>query len=263
VSRTVEAPRGTAGPPDISRYPHVPADLAATICGAVAALDGWCTEHKALFMAEQILRYGYRRGVEIGVFGGRSVVPIALAMNLLGGEVSGIDAWSRTVAVEDPINRGDTEWWTNVDLTAVKRRFLSYLADSEVAEIIRIIEAPSRDAVRLFRRRRSGERVDFLHIDGGHSEAQALGDARRWIGVVRPGGMIVLDDFHWPSVLSARRFLRSRCATVAEIVQPDETGFAAYRVGRLSAVPDPLWAGARLLRTVAERFRLQRRGENC
>jgi len=39
------------------------------------------------------------------------------------------------------------------------------------------------------------ESVDLLYIDGNHDAEHAAGDLRKFIGVLRPGGYLVIDDF--------------------------------------------------------------------
>ena len=60
----------------------------------VSALPGWCTESKAIWMAHQIRQNGYQTAAEVGVFAGRSIFPIALAIAANQGRaVFAIDAW--------------------------------------------------------------------------------------------------------------------------------------------------------------------------
>lgn len=45
--------------------------------------------------------------------------------------------------------------------------------------------------------------VDWLHIDGDHTEAGIAGDLRAWYRHVRPNGFISFHDYddpHWPAV---------------------------------------------------------------
>jgi hypothetical protein len=68
-----------------------------------------------------------------------------------------------------------------------------------------------------------------LHIDGAHSEAQALADATNWSDLVAVGGTIVLDDIDWSGVRKANEFLASRFERIEEI-RGSGTAFSAYRV---------------------------------
>ena len=74
-----------------------------------------------------------------------------------------------------------------------------------------------------------GKCIDFLHIDGAHSEAQALEDATNWSKLVALGGMIVLDDIDWPGVRRADEFLAGRFERI-EAIRDYGNAFSAYRV---------------------------------
>ena len=68
-----------------------------------------------------------------------------------------------------------------------------------------------------------------MHIDGAHSEAQALADVTNWSKLVASGGTIVLDDIDWSEVRRADEFLASRFERIEEI-RGYGTTFSAYRV---------------------------------
>ena len=97
-----------------------------------------------------------------------------------------------------------------------------------LVSLIRIIELPSAEACQIVSRL-IGKIVDFLHIDGAHSEAQALADVTNWSELVTSGGMIVLDDIDWSGVRRADEFLASRYERVEEI-RGSGVAFSAYRV---------------------------------
>lgn len=46
----------------------------------------------------------------------------------------------------------------------------------------------------------AGDSVDFLHIDGDHSEGGAFSDWYMYAPLVRPGGIVAIDDISMPSV---------------------------------------------------------------
>jgi len=58
------------------------------------------------------------------------------------------------------------------------------------------------------------ERFRCIHVDGGHSHAEALGDLRIAVDHLLPGGLLIVDDYKhaiWPEVTAAvDEFLRSR-----------------------------------------------------
>ena len=62
--------------------------------------------------------------------------------------------------------------------------------------------------------------VDFVFIDGDHRYDAVLQDLRDWWPKVRPGGVLVGDDYSWPDVRQAvqvfREQSRARVLTVGE-----------------------------------------------
>ena len=42
-----------------------------------------------------------------------------------------------------------------------------------------------------------------MHVDGSHEYADAISDLQCWWPIVRPGGVLVGDDFHFPDVRRA------------------------------------------------------------
>ena len=191
-------------------------------------LPGWCPEEKALWMADHIVRQGYKTATELGVYAERSAFPIALAIAANQGHaVYAVDAWNNTVATSAPISQRDDIWWEAVDLVAAKSQFLRETVSQNLVSLIKIIELPSAEACRTVSRL-IGRSIDFLHIDGAHSESQALADVKNWTELVAPEGMIVLDDIDWPGVRKADEFLASRYEKIEEF-RGSGIAFPAYQ----------------------------------
>ena len=155
--------------------------------------------------------------------------PIALAIAANQGHaVYAVDAWNNAAATSAPISERDDVWWDAVDLVAIKSQFLRETISQNLVSIIKIIELPSAEACRTVSRL-IGRSIDFLHIDGAHSEAQALAEVRNWSKLVPLGGTNVLDDIDWSGVRRADEFLASRFERIEEI-RGSGTAFTAYRV---------------------------------
>ena len=211
------------------RLPPCTDDLHIRLKDVATRLPGWCPEEKALWMADHIVQKGYKTATELGVYAGRSVFPIALAIAANQGHaVYAVDAWDNAVATSAPISERDDTWWESVDLVNIKSQFLRETISQNLVSLIKIIELPSAAACQIVSRL-IGQNIDFLHIDGAHSEAQALADVTNWSELVVSGGMIVLDDIDWPGVHRADEFLASRFERIEEI-RGYGTAFSAYRV---------------------------------
>lgn len=207
-------------------------DLAARIVAALPGIEGWCTERKALWLAGLISADRCSQVLEIGVYGGRSLIPMAMAVQSLGagGKAFGVEAWSNSVAVAtetDPVNDA---WWAKVDLKAIKAGFLRSVVANDVADTVVVLEMSSDQAFATISATGLGP-FDLVHVDGSHSEVQALRDVELWSGLVRPGGILVLDDIEWPSVRAAREHVRRNFSDIEEIVESDAAAYGAYRRG--------------------------------
>jgi predicted O-methyltransferase YrrM len=194
----------------------IPAEVFALILEAEAKLAGWCSREKALVIARIVLQERPVTCVEIGVFGGRSLVPCAAALRHIGaGAIYGIEAWSPNVAIENATNDVNDEWWSKVDFAQIKRAFYQFVAETNLTQHVRVIEAPSGRAAMLF------DEIDFLHIDGSHSVLNAAQDVLLYASRVRSGGIVVFDDVNWQSTAPARELLAALCDTVAVLKDPE------------------------------------------
>lgn len=175
----------------------------------IEQVDGWCTPYKASVLYKLALLEGVQLGVEIGIYGGKSLFPVAQAFKHKGyGIHYGIEAWDNEVAVETPTNEANDAWWRDLDLKGIKQRFLENMMRLEMGGEIAVIQAPSDVSFQLFSSHRFRGKVDLLHIDGAHSVNESLHDVSNWTKIVRPGGFVILDDINWPTVHLAHDYLK-------------------------------------------------------
>ncbi len=180
------------------------APISKVIALAERRLEGWCSREKAEALAEIVLRDKPEVCVEIGVYGGRSLVPVAAALRQIGkGAIYGIETWRADVAIQHVTNAENDGWWAALDFNRIKSTFLQFIAEQGLAMQVRIIEAPAADAAAMF------GSIDYLHIDGAHSIFNAAEDTVLYGKKVRKGGTIVLDDANWPTTAPAQAILRS------------------------------------------------------
>ena len=96
--------------------------------------------------------------------------PIAFAIAANKGTgVYAVDAWENAVAASSPMEHQNDVWWDNVDLVAVKDSFLREIISQNLVSLIKIFELPSALAYAAASQN-IGRAIDFLHIDGAHSE---------------------------------------------------------------------------------------------
>lgn len=151
--------------------------------------NGWCSPSKAGDLASLVVAMGGGTVVEIGLWGGRSFIPMALAVAYCGkGRAVGIDSFEGAAAAEgeDEIH---AEWWKRVPFERIEEIFLENLAESGAQEFCEIIKRRSDDV-------EPPHDITVLHVDGQHQE-RAISDVSRFAPNVVLGGYAVLDDVNW------------------------------------------------------------------
>lgn len=157
----------------------------------VSTPDGWCSEHKSFTLATLATALRPSLCVEIGVWSGRSLIPVAMALSRNNyGKIVGIDPWDAKVSGEG-MEGVNFKWWTTVDHERIYREFMQRLKDWGVEEQCQILRSRSDD-VNLI----GHPPIGILHCDGNHS-AQAERDVSRFAPLVQMGGFVVLDDLNW------------------------------------------------------------------
>jgi len=232
----------TTNPPDEPDFTHLndcaeiirrfPA-LEKFLREGFSAIDGWCTPHKAarLFALINIIRPSVC--VEIGIYGGKSLLPQALALkHVRHGLIYGIDPWSAQVATATSTAHGangvaNDDWWLNLDFAAIKRRFYENLVRQELTGPTAILETTSELAAPML------PAIDILHIDGSHSEIQSATDVRLYLPKVRSEGFIWFDDCDWDSTTTAISLLKEQAELIETYIDDDGKGeHAAYMLFR-------------------------------
>lgn len=173
-------------------------------------LEGWCSKYKASVLIDFIFLLQPKKIVEIGVFGGKSLIPMAYAMkaNNVGGKVYGIDPWSskESGVGMDGVNY---EWWTHVNHDRILRGLQDRIKEFGLESQIELIRATSESADEIYE-------IDMLHIDGNHSDITSYIDVTKWVPLVRSGGLIIFDDVNWSTTSRAVQWLDENCTKVSE-----------------------------------------------
>jgi len=161
------------------------------------SIEGWCSLEKATKLINCIADIKPDLCVEIGVFGGSSFIPQALAIKENGkGEIVGIDPWSNESALEEMQDKANVDWWSKLDIDYVYRHFLANLEKFDIKGVSKIIKDKAENVYNQF----EDGSIDLLHIDGNHSEPLAYKDATLYLSKVKIGGYIFFDDIHWSEV---------------------------------------------------------------
>ena len=155
-------------------------------------LQGWRSVHPYLEEAVTDLRPGVV--VEIGTWKGASALYLARTMAQQGvaGTVIAVDTWL-----------GAVDHWADAALFAelatehgfpsLYRTFLANVVREGMADRVVPLPLDSVNAAELLRLR--GVSADVIHLDAGHEEASVAADLRAWWPILRPGGLLIADDY--------------------------------------------------------------------
>lgn len=175
--------------------------------------EGWCSPEKACAMADLIVEVEPKLCVEIGVFGGRSLIPQGLALNWVGngGVVYGIDPWSKMEGADGDTDEANKAWWEALDINAIHDYAVKNIWDMDLQRRCVLVRAPSYACYELFRD------IDILHIDGNHADPSARRDVTLYVPRVRPGGYVWFDDANWHQTQRAMKLMYHYCDLVKAV----------------------------------------------
>lgn len=148
--------------------------------------QGWCTPEKGYELALAVIKSKAQISVEVGVFYGASLLPLAMAHAEQGcGLVLAIDPWSREAGT-DGYDGDNLKWWGGLDYESIYQTFLANVKAAGVEKYVQVLRQKSDDVdLPPF--------LDVAHIDGQHTD-QASRDVDRFASLVRPSGFCFMDD---------------------------------------------------------------------
>jgi len=166
-------------------------------------LQGWNGLHPALTEAVEELRPALV--LDVGVWKGQSVACLAEAMRRVVPD-------SALLAIDTFL--GSPEHWNRdredriLDSLRLEHgwpglywQFLSNMVHSGHAERVVPLAQTSGNAAAILRRLRL--RPDLVHIDAAHEYEPVRRDIADYWELLRPGGLLVGDDYAWPGVKRA------------------------------------------------------------
>jgi hypothetical protein len=199
---------------------------------------GGASAAKVLAISDLMIRFDVCDAVEIGVYRGRFLLPIAETLRFRGaGRVIGIDPWS----VAEAVQRDDHEVGPAVNdfvrehpWEDTYKSLLTRIDKHDLAGHVELMRTTSRDAAE----RIPDRSVGLVHVDGNHDPDAVRLDVRLYEPKLRPGGLLVLDDTLWASVQPVIADLRARLRPILHLVdlvgafddeQPSD--FVVFRMG--------------------------------
>ena len=210
VEKGIEATNGS-----LNKLSHEIDQLKQRICDLLPSIYGWCSREKALTLIDLTLQLKPKVCVDIGVFGGSSLFPVAFALKFLGsGVVIGIDPWEKFESVRYLTSYRDEphlRWWAQVDHGNIYNSYLKSVKQFGLENFCITRKMTSQRAAPTI------DQIDLLHIDGNHSEECFTYDTKAYLPLVRPGGYILLNDSLWENAQPAIDLLLEQCDMITLI----------------------------------------------
>jgi hypothetical protein len=188
----------------------LPKHIEEAIHNYLPHMDGWTTPERGCEMAERILETSAAVIVDIGVFAGRSTIAQGFAAReLRGSMVYGIDPWKIDEQIESDSIEENARWWKEkVNLEYMHQRTMICIWAHRLDPWVTIIRNASQHAARLF------TEIDFLNIDGSHTELASCRDVNVYVPKVRSGGYVMFDDCDWTTTQPALKLIEEHCDLV-------------------------------------------------
>jgi predicted O-methyltransferase YrrM len=166
---------------------------------SIPRMHGWCDVPKAITLASMILALRPKIVVELGVWGGRSLLPMAAACKEAScGFVYAVDPWKPESSIIGQTQE-HSDWWLKADHEEVYQSYLKFISSAGVGAFVKTLRMTSNEALSKL----NGMAIDIIHCDGNHGD-QAYQDAVNYSPLVRRGGLWVADDLSWEGGYVAR-----------------------------------------------------------
>lgn len=184
----------------------------------INSLEGWCSAQKAQVLYDLILKSDSQVSIELGVFGGRSLIPIALAHKAKSsGFVLGVDAWSKQASIEgsgafkDGVTaKENDEWWSKVDYNKIYEGCVNAIQKYGVSDCCGTARMRTL-AVGLLLKDNS---IDLLHQDSNHSEEVSCAEVEMYFPKMKDGSYWISDDTDWATTQKSQELLMDKGFTM-------------------------------------------------
>jgi predicted O-methyltransferase YrrM len=190
-------------------------------------IHGWCTIEKANKLIEIVNTQKPSLCVELGVFGGRSLLPLAWASKNLNqhAKVIGIDAWDPVVCTEGENDKTNDDWWVNINHTDMLNYTIKLMQEYKVDDIVQLWKSKSVDVADKF----TDNSIDILHQDSNHSEVVTCNEVELYWNKVKSNGIWIFDDANWPTTFKAQELLVSKGYTEIYKYEAHGTGWKIFK----------------------------------
>ncbi|MFZ4100232.1 MAG: class I SAM-dependent methyltransferase [Chlamydiia bacterium] len=182
--------------------------------------NSWCSAEKARLLVDTVTLLQPQLCVEVGAGTGSTCLPVVFTLMENGkGRLVAVDGWDNQLATRymsdsDP----NKAWWQTVSMKEIEAMFDQLMLRYGVTKRVEKLKMPSKEAAKKF------VDIDFLHLDGDHTEQGALEDVLAWLPDVRQGGYILISNLNVQvdevkTKQTALDELRKHCTETAVIEQ--------------------------------------------
>lgn len=170
-------------------------------------MEGWATPERCEEMATRIIETNARVCIDIGVFAARSTISMGFAARELGAShVYGIDPWKIESAVEGDNVEENARWWReSSNLEKMHTETMHAIWSHRLDPWVTIIRNGSQHVAQLF------PVIDFINIDGCHTEVASCRDVNLYLPRLRSGGYLTFDDADWATTQPALKLIEEQC----------------------------------------------------
>jgi glycosyltransferase involved in cell wall biosynthesis/predicted O-methyltransferase YrrM len=143
-----------------------------------------------------------RNFLELGVYRGKSLFPVAYSVYLNGGQTVGVDAFDYKTALENDVTEEKKiaieKFFEKLDLEEIYRDLLVYKEGCSFGQTIQVIRQTTDSF--FCSTNVANKEFDLVHIDANHDTMYVDRDYKNSLEHIKQGGFFVFDDIDWPSV---------------------------------------------------------------
>lgn len=176
---------------------------------------------KTFIMAYLVMDQKLKSFVEIGVYRGRSLFPVAYSIHRNGGQSIGVDPYSLSDAKENDVTPelrdSINHFLEQLDFDDLYKNVLAYKESCGFGQSISLSRETSQQFFQKAKVRKT--KFDIAHIDGNHDTEFVKLDFENCVDSLVDGGFIVFDDIDWPSVRQVYDAAKSKYPTVFETTE--------------------------------------------
>ena len=146
-------------------------------------IQGWFNHGQKIL--ELVKEHRPKVCVELGTWQGASAVPVARMIQRWNGTLTCVDTWGGNL--DD--NGGSMPGQVPIMLLSCARA----IVEAGVGAHVRLIPSMTSEAAKYW-----AEPIDFLYVDADHGYEGCRADLEAWWPFVKPGGLVIGDDYDHP-----------------------------------------------------------------